>query len=110
MLVRNTPTRATSSKLLPAALRTPERDRKSTRLNSSHRNNSYAVFCLINMLGQQVDQAKEQLIQKQAQLAQHIADFGKRMRIMYKSGQVIFFKLAASPAISTVPINRIFPF
>src|SRR6202171_3851319 len=46
MLVRNTPTRATSSKLLPAALRTPERDRKSTRLNSSHRNNSYAVFCL----------------------------------------------------------------
>src|SRR3712207_7801854 len=28
------------------AHRTPERDRKSTRLNSSHANISYAVFCL----------------------------------------------------------------
>src|SRR3712207_8189932 len=27
-------------------LYTPERDRKSTRLNSSHANISYAVFCL----------------------------------------------------------------
>src|SRR3712207_8988538 len=31
--------------LLPARLH-PERDRKSTRLNSSHANISYAVFCL----------------------------------------------------------------
>src|SRR2546430_6008458 len=29
-----------------ARLRTPERDRKSTRLNSSHSQISYAVFCL----------------------------------------------------------------
>src|SRR3712207_9147646 len=28
------------------ALMLPELDRKSTRLNSSHANNSYAVFCL----------------------------------------------------------------
>src|SRR5258707_11824920 len=28
------------------ARRAPERDRKSTRLNSSHANISYAVFCL----------------------------------------------------------------
>src|SRR3712207_8381765 len=31
---------------LPAADRPPLRDRKSTRLNSSHANISYAVFCL----------------------------------------------------------------
>src|SRR3712207_6865215 len=30
----------------PVALRRAERDRKSTRLNSSHANISYAVFCL----------------------------------------------------------------
>src|SRR3712207_8825492 len=29
-----------------AALGSPDRDRKSTRLNSSHANISYAVFCL----------------------------------------------------------------
>jgi len=40
------------------------------------------------LLGQQVDQAKEELAIKQAELAKHIADFGHRMRIMYKSGQV----------------------
>src|SRR5438094_4766706 len=32
--------------LLQAALRGLDRDRKSTRLNSSHRTISYAVFCL----------------------------------------------------------------
>src|SRR3712207_8924597 len=32
--------------LLEPVLRGPERDRKSTRLNSSHANISYAVFCL----------------------------------------------------------------
>src|SRR5947199_7379746 len=31
---------------IQAALRERERDRKSTRLNSSHLGNSYAVFCL----------------------------------------------------------------
>src|SRR3712207_7607448 len=30
----------------PAAEKTPTEDRKSTRLNSSHANISYAVFCL----------------------------------------------------------------
>src|SRR3712207_7801124 len=30
----------------PAAVAPPARDRKSTRLNSSHANISYAVFCL----------------------------------------------------------------
>src|SRR2546427_6885795 len=30
----------------PAAVREAEEDRKSTRLNSSHSQNSYAVFCL----------------------------------------------------------------
>src|SRR5437879_11088366 len=38
------PGRAASLAALPPAL--PERDRKSTRLNSSHRCISYAVFCL----------------------------------------------------------------
>src|SRR5699024_12336097 len=32
---------------LPAVIREPPPDRKSTRLNSSHVSNSYAVFCLI---------------------------------------------------------------
>src|SRR3712207_8489637 len=32
--------------LLPAGLHAALRDRKSTRLNSSHANISYAVFCL----------------------------------------------------------------
>src|SRR3712207_8921805 len=32
--------------LRPGADRQPHRDRKSTRLNSSHANISYAVFCL----------------------------------------------------------------
>src|SRR3712207_8793783 len=30
----------------PVRLRSPRQDRKSTRLNSSHANISYAVFCL----------------------------------------------------------------
>src|SRR3712207_8893033 len=36
---------------LPAALRGARADRKSTRLNSSHANISYAVFCLKKKLG-----------------------------------------------------------
>src|SRR3712207_6888032 len=35
-----------SSKGLPPEPRSPTPDRKSTRLNSSHANISYAVFCL----------------------------------------------------------------
>src|SRR5688500_20058523 len=33
-------------RLFPVVLRLPHRDRKSTRLNSSHLVSSYAVFCL----------------------------------------------------------------
>jgi murein DD-endopeptidase MepM/ murein hydrolase activator NlpD len=62
------------------------------------------------LLGQQVDLAKEQLIQKQAELARHIADFGKRMRIMYKSGQVSGVELVFSAANFTDLMNRIFFF
>src|SRR5690606_41229049 len=32
--------------LVPAGIEQPAQDRKSTRLNSSHVKNSYAVFCL----------------------------------------------------------------
>jgi len=62
------------------------------------------------VLGQQVDQAKEQLAQKQAELAKHIADFGHRMRIMYKSGQVSGLELVFSAANFTDLMNRIFFF
>jgi murein DD-endopeptidase MepM/ murein hydrolase activator NlpD len=62
------------------------------------------------LLGQQVDLAKEQLIEKQAELARHIADFGKRMRIMYKSGQVSGVELVFSAANFTDLMNRIFFF
>jgi murein DD-endopeptidase MepM/ murein hydrolase activator NlpD len=62
------------------------------------------------LLGQQVDQAKEQLAQKQAELAKHIADFGHRMRIMYKSGQVSGLELVFSAANFTDLMNRIFFF
>jgi murein DD-endopeptidase MepM/ murein hydrolase activator NlpD len=62
------------------------------------------------VLGQQVDQAKEQLAQKQAELAKQIADFGHRMRIMYKSGQVSGLELVFSAANFTDLMNRIFFF
>lgn len=62
------------------------------------------------VLGQEVDQAKEQLAQKQAELAKHIADFGHRMRIMYKSGQVNGLELVFSAANFTDLMNRIFFF
>src|SRR3712207_8332297 len=39
-------TRMIQSQVLPMPLFTNPRDRKSTRLNSSHANISYAVFCL----------------------------------------------------------------
>ena len=59
------------------------------------------------VLAQQVDQAKEQLAQKQAELAHHIADFGRRMRIMYKSGQVSGLELVFSAANFTDLMNRV---
>jgi murein DD-endopeptidase MepM/ murein hydrolase activator NlpD len=62
------------------------------------------------LLGQQVDQAKAELVQKEADLAQHIADFGRRMRIMYKSGQVSGLELVFSAANFTDLMNRVFFF
>ena len=59
------------------------------------------------LLAQQVDQAKEQLAQKQAELAQHIADFGRRIRLMYKSGQVSGLELVFSAANFTDLMNRV---
>ena len=62
------------------------------------------------LLGQQVDLAKEQLALKQAELAKHIADFGRRMRIMYKSGKVSGLELVFSAANFTDLMNRVFFF
>ena len=62
------------------------------------------------LLGQQVDLAKEQLALKEAELGQHIADFGNRMRIMYKSGQVSGLELVFSAANFTDLMNRVFFF
>jgi murein DD-endopeptidase MepM/ murein hydrolase activator NlpD len=62
------------------------------------------------LLGQQVDQAKAELAAKEAELKQHIADFGHRMRIMYKSGQVSGLELVFSAANFTDLMNRIFFF
>jgi murein DD-endopeptidase MepM/ murein hydrolase activator NlpD len=59
------------------------------------------------LLAQQVDQAREQLAQKQAELAQHIADFGRRIRLMYKSGQVSGLELVFSAANFTDLMNRV---
>lgn len=59
------------------------------------------------VLGQQVDVAKEQLAQKKAQLARHIAEFGQRMRIMYKSGKVSGLELVFSAANFSDLMNRI---
>jgi murein DD-endopeptidase MepM/ murein hydrolase activator NlpD len=59
------------------------------------------------LLAQQVDQAKEQLALKEDELAQHIADFGRRMRLMYKSGQVSGLELIFSAANFTDLMNRV---
>jgi murein DD-endopeptidase MepM/ murein hydrolase activator NlpD len=59
------------------------------------------------LLAQQVDQAREQLAQKEAELAQHITDFGRRIRIMYKSGQVSGLELVFSAANFTDLMNRV---
>jgi murein DD-endopeptidase MepM/ murein hydrolase activator NlpD len=59
------------------------------------------------LLAQQVDQATAQLAQKQAELAQHIADFGHRIRLMYKSGQVSGLELVFSAANFTDLMNRV---
>lgn len=61
-------------------------------------------------LGQEVAAAKQQLAEKEAELAKHIADFGQRMRIMYKSGQVSGLELVFSAANFTDLLNRAFFF
>ena len=62
------------------------------------------------LLAQQVDQVNHDLAQKEAQLARHIADFGRRLRLMYKSGQVSGLELVFSAANFTDLLNRIFFF
>jgi len=58
----------------------------------------------------QIEQAKLDLAAKEAQLAQHIEEFGKRMRFMYKSGQVSGLELILSAANFTDLMNRVFFF
>ena len=62
------------------------------------------------LLGQQVAAAKQQLADKEAELAKHIEQFGTRMRIMYKSGQVSGLELVFSAVNFTDLLNRAFFF
>src|SRR6202045_72948 len=59
------------------------------------------------LLAQEVDQANQQLALKEDELARHIADFGRRMRLMYKSGQVSGLELIFSAANFTDLLNRV---
>lgn len=59
------------------------------------------------LLAQQVEEAKVQLALKEAELARHIAEFGRRMRIMYKSGQISGLELIFSAANFTDLMNRV---
>ena len=62
-------------------------------------------------LGEQVAAAKALLAEKEAELAKHIADFGQRLRIMYKSGQQVSgLDLILSSANCTDLLNRVFFF
>ncbi len=58
----------------------------------------------------QVGQAKIDLANKEAELARHLADFGKRMRVMYKSGQVSGLELILGAANFSDLLNRVFFF
>src|SRR3712207_8914339 len=49
--VKRRPHRMNTAEITAATKNTVESDRKSTRLNSSHANISYAVFCLKNKNG-----------------------------------------------------------
>jgi murein DD-endopeptidase MepM/ murein hydrolase activator NlpD len=59
------------------------------------------------LLAQQVEEAKVQLALKEAELARHIAEFSRRMRIMYKSGQISGLELIFSAANFTDLMNRV---
>jgi len=58
----------------------------------------------------QVEQARLDLNAKEAELAQHIAAYGRRMREMYKSGEVSGLELVLSAANFTDLMNRVFFF
>ncbi|MEO6795551.1 MAG: peptidoglycan DD-metalloendopeptidase family protein [Candidatus Dormibacter sp.] len=57
-------------------------------------------------LGAQVEVAKRELAVKEAQLKQHITDFGLRMRAMYKTGEVNPLELILSAQSFTDLLNR----
>jgi murein DD-endopeptidase MepM/ murein hydrolase activator NlpD len=61
-------------------------------------------------LAAQVEQVKRDLLAKEAELARHIADYGRRMRIMYKSGQASGLELVLSAGNFTDLMNRVFFF
>src|SRR5947199_4167398 len=56
--------KCSSSDLRPRACSLPSRDRKSTRLNSSHLGISYAVFCLKKKKKKKIKHALKKLILK----------------------------------------------
>ena len=62
------------------------------------------------VIAAQVEQAKTDLKAKEAELVQHLSDFGKRMRVMYKSGQVSGLELVLSAVNFTDLLNRVFFF
>jgi murein DD-endopeptidase MepM/ murein hydrolase activator NlpD len=61
----------------------------------------------LDLLRLQVQAAIQQLADKKAELAQRIIDFGKRMRLMYKSRQVSPLALILGAANFTDLLNRI---
>ena len=60
----------------------------------------------LQALAVQVEQIKKELAIKQAQLKQHIIDFGLRMRAMYKAGEVNPLELILSAQSFTDLLNR----
>ncbi|HYM49747.1 MAG TPA: peptidoglycan DD-metalloendopeptidase family protein [Candidatus Limnocylindrales bacterium] len=64
----------------------------------------------LELLGLQVDAARVQLSEKEGELAQHLRDFGDRMRVMYKTGTVSGFELVLSAANFNDLLNRVFFF
>lgn len=61
----------------------------------------------LETLRQQVEAAKAELAAKEEALAQHIANFSKRMRFMYKSGRVNGVQLVFSAINFTDLMNRV---
>jgi murein DD-endopeptidase MepM/ murein hydrolase activator NlpD len=63
---------------------------------------------LLEELRIKVEAAKEVLFLKEAELKQHIEDFSKRMRLMYKSGKVNGLELVFSAVNFSDLLSRIF--